>query len=156
MAKFVVSIEGAPTGTWTKVKSLLGEPETWEYEKPNFTFDEDVTRLAAVLELEGVSLVTGPVEVEGEVEAGDVPRVWDEFFDQVDARLGLDTKDLILEEAEPEPEPEPEPSRWFAHVIFHDGEQTKTVVGISDAAKLKVMLEAIYGRPIRVVSLEVL
>ena len=65
MPTYIVSIEDAPTGTYTKVRTILGDPKVWDYNKPHFTFEGDDDLLAAVLTVEGVSIVGadhGPAE----------------------------------------------------------------------------------------------
>lgn len=58
MPTHTVSIADTPSGTYTKVRTLLGDPESWDYKKPLFIFEGDAALLAAVLGVEGVQLVS--------------------------------------------------------------------------------------------------
>ena len=68
MAKHIVSIEDAPSGTWTKVKNHLDSTEAdWSYEKPEFAIFGDQAVLDGVLAIEGTVLVEQGGPQPGEV-----------------------------------------------------------------------------------------
>lgn len=72
--KYIVTIEGAPSGTWTRVKTILGDVD-WEYEKPEFSFPADDALLDQILSVEGVELIVGaPPTPEPEPEPEPKPK----------------------------------------------------------------------------------
>ena len=103
MAEYVVSIEGAPRGTYTKVRGVLGDPDSWDYAKPEFTFTGSSETLETVLAFAGVTLVAGELESESE------PEPEPELIVEVEEVPVAISASLPSPEPAPPPTPEPEP-----------------------------------------------
>jgi hypothetical protein len=102
---YIIDITDSPTGTYSKVKTLL-EGHDWSYTKPIFTVESDDTdALSAALADLGLDLL--PVE-EGEPES------------------------KVAAEPEPEPEPEPESITYRAYMDQPRATFTAEVCGASD------------------------